>query len=183
MRPGHVWPVVVLPVESVRVDNLAFRRERRAVPRIEAKIQFVVPQLIAEMGVVPVDIAHQFTGIRVNKQLMRVKAVTVFRIVGAIDAIAVQRTGFQVRHIAVPDLMGILRQLQPGDFCFPGRVKQTELHPLRVRGEQREVNALPVIIRTQLLAMTGPNFKRSFLCHFRSPRLFAGKQNQYTSLF
>jgi hypothetical protein len=79
--------------------------------------------------------------------------------------------------------MGILRQLQPGDFRFPGRVKQTELHPLSVSGEQREVDALPVIIRPQLLAMTGPNFKRCILCHFRSPRLFAGKQNQYTSLF
>lgn len=142
-----------------------------------------MPQLIAEMGVVPVDIAHQFTGIRIDKQLMRVKAVTVFRIVGPIDAIAVQRPRFQVRYIAVPDFMGILRQFQPGDFRFSGRVKQTELHTLGVSGEQREVDPFSVIIRSQLLTMTGPNFKRSILCHFRSPRLFAGKQNQYTSLF
>ncbi|SSW81982.1 Uncharacterised protein [Klebsiella pneumoniae] len=183
MRPGDVRPVVVLPVKSVRVDNPAFRRKRRAVAGIKAQIQLVMPQRIAEMGVVPVDVTHQFASVRVDEQLMRVKAMTVFRVVGAVDAIAVQRARLQVRHIAVPDLMGILRQLQPGDFRFPGRVKQTELHSFSVRGEQREVNALPVIIRPQLLAMTGPNFKRCILCHFRSPRLFAGKQNQYTSLF
>ena len=183
MRPGHVWPVVVLPVKGVRVDNPAFRRKRRAVAGIKAQIQLVMPQLIAEMGVVPVDVTHQFASVRVDEQLMRVKAMTIFRVVGAVDAIAVQRARLQVRHIAVPDLMGILRQLQPGDFRFPGRVKQTELHSFSVRGEQREVNALPVIIRPQLLAMAGPNFKRCILCHFRSPRLFAGKQNQYTSLF
>ena len=142
-----------------------------------------MPQRIAEMGLVPVDITHQFAGIGINKQFMRVEAMTVFRVIGAVDAIAVKRTGLQIRHIAVPDFVGIFRKLQPGDFRFPGGVKQTELHPLSVSGEQREVDPLPVIICTQLLAMTGPNFKRCILCHFRSPRLFAGKQNQYTSLF
>ena len=38
MRPGHVWPAVVLPVKGIRVDDLAFRRERRAVTRIKAQI-------------------------------------------------------------------------------------------------------------------------------------------------
>ena len=183
MRPGHVRPFGVLPVKSIRIDDPAFWRERRAVARVKAQIQLVMPQLIAEMGVVPVDITHQFAGVGVDKQLMRVEAMSVFRVVGAMNAITVQRARLQVRHIAVPDLMGIFRQFQPGDFRFPGWVEQTELHPLGVSGEQREVDPFPVIIRPQLLTMTGPNFKRCILCHFRSPRLFAGKQNQYTSLF
>ena len=140
-------------------------------------------QLIAEVGIVPLNFTYQFTGIGVNKQLIGVEAVAVLRIVGAVNAVAIQRPRFQVRHIAVPDLMGIFRQFQTGDFCFSRRIKQTQLHPLSVGGKQGEVHPFPVIICAQLLAMTGPNFKRCILWHFCSPRLFAGKQNQQTSLF
>ena len=134
-------------------------------------------QFVAKMGIIPVDIAHQFTGIGIDEQLMRVKAMPVFRVIRPVDAIAIQRAGLEVGHIAVPDLVGIFRQLQTGDFRFTGGVKQTELHPLGVSRKKREVNPFPVIICAQLLAMTGPYVKRIFLCHFRSPRLFAGKQN------
>ena len=93
MRPWHLRSVVVLPVEGVRIDNLAFGRERRAVASIKTEIPFIMLKLIAKMGVVPVDIAHQFTRVRVDKQLMRVEAVAVFRVIRTIDAIAVQRAG------------------------------------------------------------------------------------------
>ncbi len=49
---------------------------------------------------------------------MRVKAMPVFGSYGP-SAIAIQRAGLEVGHIAVPDLVGIFRQLQTGDFRLP----------------------------------------------------------------
>ena len=183
MRPRDIGSAGVLPVNGIGVDDLTFGRKRRAVSRIKAEIQLIVSQLIAEVGIVPLNVTHQFTGIGVNKQLIGIEAVTVLRIVRAIHTVTIQRPRFQIRHIAVPDLMGIFRQFQAGYFCFSRRIKQTQLYPLRVGGKQSEVHPFPVIICAQLLAMTGPNFKRCILWHFCSPQLFAGKQNQQTSLF
>lgn len=111
---------MVLPVKRIRIDDPAFWGERRAVPRVKAQIQRIMTQFVAKMGIIPVDIAHQFTSIGIDEQLMRVKAMPVFRIIRPVDAIAIQRAGLEVGHIAVPDLVGIFRQLQTGDFRFTG---------------------------------------------------------------
>ncbi|VFS45054.1 Uncharacterised protein [Enterobacter cancerogenus] len=59
----------------------------------------------------------------------------------------------------MPDFVGILWHLKPGDFRFTGRIEQAQFHPLRMGGEEREVHTTAIIISAQLLAMTRPNFK------------------------
>lgn len=107
--PGHRRAMRVLPVEHPRVDDPAFWRIGCAVAGIKAQIEFVMPQFIAKMGGVPDELPGQRPRIRVNQQLMRVKTVPVFRIVRAIHAVAVQCARFQIRHIAVPDFVGVFR--------------------------------------------------------------------------
>ncbi|MNH45173.1 hypothetical protein D3C79_1075500 [compost metagenome] len=77
------------------------------------------------MGIVPAQIAHQIPGIGVNQQLVMIKAMTIFRIVRPVDPIAIQSAGFQIRYIAVPDLVGIFRQLQTGNLGVAARIIQT----------------------------------------------------------
>ncbi len=89
IRPANVGAIFPLPVARIRVDNLAFRRKRRAIAGIKAEVFLLMPQLIAKMGVVPRDIACQLPRVGVDKQFMRIKTMPVFRIVRAVDAITV----------------------------------------------------------------------------------------------
>ena len=66
------------------------------------------------------------------------------RIVGAVDAIAVERAGPRVRQVAVPDLVGVFRQHDAVDLALARGVEQAELDLFGVRREQREVDALAV---------------------------------------
>jgi hypothetical protein len=50
-------------------------------------------------------------GIRIEQQLVGIEAVSGARLVGAMDANAVDRAGVHVRQIAVPDLVGAFGQL------------------------------------------------------------------------
>ncbi len=82
--------------------------------------------------------------IRVEQQLVRVEALALLGLVGAVDAVAVELAGFQSRHVAVPDEVGALAQLQPRDFAPAGLVEEAELDALGMAREEREVDALVV---------------------------------------
>ena len=61
---------------------------------------------VAEMRIVPAQLAEQRLGVGVDQQLVRVEAVAVRRVVGAVHAVAVELARPHVRQIAVPDLVG-----------------------------------------------------------------------------
>src|SRR5262249_52440405 len=91
---------------------------------------------------------------RVEHQLVRVEAVSGARLVGAVYAIPVDRAGPHIRQIAVPDLVGVFRQIDPH---LAGLVEQAELDPRRIGGEQCEIDALAVPGRAQRMRQSFPD--------------------------
>ena len=63
------------------------------------------------------------------------------RLVGAMDAVTVNRARSRIRQIAVPDLVGVLRQHDPLDFALAGGVEEAELDICRMRRKQGEIDA------------------------------------------
>ena len=141
-----------MPVKFIRVDNAAFGRKRRAVTRIKGQIFIIIVQVIGKVGFVPLDVARQLARIGINQQLVRVKPVSVFRIVRAINPVAVQRPRPQAWYLAMPHLMGVLRQRQPGNFLRTALIVQAQLHALGVRGEQGKVHPFTIKVGPQLVA-------------------------------
>ena len=70
------------PVEA-RIDDRAFRHERRAVPLVERQI---VPRfhLIAEERGIPGKLADMRARIRIEQQLVRIEAMSRLRLVRAV---------------------------------------------------------------------------------------------------
>ena len=111
------------------------------------------------MRFIPLHIANQFAGVRVNQQFMRVKTVTIFRVVRPMDAKPIQCAGFQSGNVAVPDFMGVLRQIEPCNLLFAVGSIETQLNALRVGGKEREVDALTIVISTELVIISCRNGK------------------------
>ncbi|CCJ78250.1 hypothetical protein BN135_3314 [Cronobacter muytjensii 530] len=159
MWPDDGRPFLILPVELVRIDNAALRHIRRAVALIKRQVFIFMQQIVGKMRLIPLDISGELARVRVNQQFVRVEAVTVFRIVRPVHAIAIQRARLQARHIAMPYFMRVFRQRQPGDFVFAARIVEAELDALCVRRENREVNPLAVIVRAEGITASRRDFK------------------------
>ncbi len=71
--------------------------------------------------------------IRVQHELVGIEAVAVVGLVGAMDAITINRPRADARYIAVPDLVGKFGQFDPCDLVFPGIVEQAKLDAGRMR--------------------------------------------------
>lgn len=151
-RPGNDRPVLILPVKLVRIDYPALRRVRRAVPLVEGEILVFVKKIIREMRLVPLHLAHQFAGIRIDQQLVRIEPTAIRGIVGAVDTVSVKHVGLEAGHIAVPDLMRVFRKLQPRDLNLAAVLEKAEFDPLSMSREDGEVDAVAVKTRSELKA-------------------------------
>src|SRR5690606_24822505 len=113
-RPRMPRRPVVAPCEG-GVGDRAFRNEWGAVPLVEGQIAVLVADRIAVNRVVPRDAPHQPPGVGIDQKLVRVVAMTLLRLVGAVDAQPVKLPWAQVGKIAVPYLVGIFRK---GDALY-----------------------------------------------------------------
>ena len=82
--------------------------------------------------------------IGVEQQLVVVEAVAFLGRVGAVHAIAVNRAGARLVHVAVPDFVGEFRKFDALEFGGAGVVEQAELDLGGVGAEQGEVDAKTV---------------------------------------
>ena len=71
------------------------------------------------------------------------------------DAVAVEHARLHARQIAVPDFVGIFRQLDPGDLGLAALVIEAEFDPLRMGRKQRKIRTLPIEARAQRMPFTG----------------------------
>ena len=107
---GGLRPALAAPGEG-RIDHAAFRHEGGAVALVEGEVVVGLADRVAEQRGVPVELADELLRIGIEQQLVRVEAVPVRRLVGAVHAIAIDRARPRVRQVAVPDLVGVFGQL------------------------------------------------------------------------
>ncbi|MGY4481780.1 hypothetical protein ACVWWR_000971 [Bradyrhizobium sp. LM3.2] len=142
--PGDVGPdLAAAPVEGL-VDHDALRHAARVVAPVEGEIFTRASGAIGEMRVTPDQPPGKPLGIGVEQQLVGVEAMPLLGLVGAMHAITVELAGRNVVEIAVPDVLGALRQFDALEFAAALRVEQAQLDLLRVGGEQREIGAASV---------------------------------------
>ena len=127
-------------VRLVHVGDDAFRHEGRRVALVEGEVVTRL-HLVAEHGRIPGQVADVDAGVGVEQQLVRIEAVTLLRLVGPVDAEAVELSGLHVREIAVEHLIGIFGKLDPVRLLGAGRVEEAQLDLGGVGREQGEIGA------------------------------------------
>jgi hypothetical protein len=137
--PRDAGAALAAPGEG-RVHHAAFLDEPRAVALVEGQVVARF-QLVAEDLRAPDQVADDGAGIGVEEELVRVEAVAGVRRMRAVHAVAVDRARARIGQVAVPDLVGEFRQLDPVDLRLARIVEEAELHLGGVRGEEREVHA------------------------------------------
>ena len=140
VHPGHVRRPVVAPHER-GVDDDRLRHPARVVAAVEAEVAAMRADAVAVVRVAPAQRSGQRLGVRVDQQLVVVEAVAVRRIVGTVDAIAVERSRPQTRQVAVPHFVGVFGQRVARDLAPAARVEDAQVDALGVRREEREVDA------------------------------------------
>ncbi len=159
-----VGEAVVAPVE-VGVHDDGLGHERRRVER--GDLVRVVPVVAVHRGI-PLDVAVDRLGVRVDQQLRRVAPLPVGGVVGTVDPVSVPLTGLHSGDVRVPHVRVDLMQL---DSLFgAGGVEQAQLHLRRDLGEQREVCAGPVVGRAQRVSLARPDLHEwhlSIICRRR----------------
>ena len=139
LLPRDLGAAVAQPGER-RIDDHAFRHVGRAVPFVERQVVAGL-HLVAEHLGAPNQLTNMPFGIRVEQQLVSVEAVPGLGIPCTVHAVAVNGARPGIGQIAVPDLVGIFRQLDPLQLGTAFLVEQAQLHPGGIGGEQRKVDA------------------------------------------
>src|SRR6267142_1532513 len=124
---------VVAPVE-VRVGDDRARHERSAVGVVADQV--VLPQPVGVDRLIPLRVAFDGAGVRVEEQLRRIAPVTLLGLPGAVDPIAVPLPGPHVGTVPVPDEPGALREVEAA--LVAALVEEAELDSrrhLRKKGE------------------------------------------------
>ena len=81
---------------------------------------------VAEDGRVPVELADMGARVGVEQQLVRIEAMAGLRLVGPVDAKAVEGARADVGDVAVKNLVGELRQFEALDFAFAVRASKMQ---------------------------------------------------------
>ncbi len=150
---GDVRAPVTLPVEE-RVDHDAVRHVR---PGVVVVARVRVAEVVAEQGLVPVDLAAGCLGVGVEEQLVGVAPQPAGRVPRTVDAVAVALPGLHRRQVAVPDEGVHLGELDPLlRELLALAVDEAQLDPLGDLAEQGEVRAAPVEGRAQRVGRSGP---------------------------
>ena len=123
------------------VDDPALRHGAGAVAAVEAEVGLRAADPVAVERVVPAKLAGERAGIGVEEELVGVEAVAGLGRVGAVRAQAVELAGAEVGKVAVPDLVGELRQRDAVGLAPALGVEEAELDPRGMGGEDRDVDA------------------------------------------
>ncbi|MNJ13203.1 hypothetical protein D3C77_74080 [compost metagenome] len=137
--PRHADALVAAPGIG-RVDDLAFGDVGGAVTLIEAEVAIRVANGVAKQCFGPFQAAHQLLGVRVDQQFVGVEAVAMLRLVGAMDAVAVDLSGMSVGEVTVKNFVGVFGQFDAFQFHLAAGVEQAQFDLGGVGREQGEVD-------------------------------------------
>ncbi|MNM73230.1 hypothetical protein D3C81_849500 [compost metagenome] len=166
--PRHRGRSVVAPVEAC-VDHHRLGHALGAVAAVRREVAARALQAVAEQHVGPAHRPAQLARVRVQQQLVRVEAVPVRGIVGAVRAVAVQRAERRVGQVAVPDLVGAFRQRQACQFLAAVLGEQAQVEARGMRREHREVDPQPVPVGAQGVRLAGQQPVREGSGHVVAP--------------
>src|SRR5262249_45409701 len=122
--PRNTWLSRAAPGEG-RVDDAAFEGERRAVPLVKGQIVACF-HFVAEQGRVPSNMTDDLLRIGIEQQLVGIEAVSSSGLVRAVNAIAIECPWPRIGEVAVPDLVGVLRQAEAFDLPLAGAIEQAK---------------------------------------------------------
>jgi hypothetical protein len=80
----------------------------------------------------------------IEQQLIGVETVPGFRLIGPVHPIAVDRASTHVGDVAMPDLIGVLRQFDPFELLLAFVVEEADLYLGGMGGEESKVRALSI---------------------------------------
>ena len=138
------------PVEE-RVDHDAEHHVRGGVVVVD---RARIAELVREQRRIPIDLADGRLGVRVEQQLVRVRPLTLGRLVPPVHSIAVALPWLDLGQVAMPhESVDVLQLDARLDSIL---VEETQLHTLRRLAEQREVRAAAVERRSERVCRSGP---------------------------
>jgi len=153
-RPRHVGRAIIAPIERV-VGHHGLGHAGGAVAPVERQIGARRLRAIAVQCIGPVQTPDEPGCIGIEQQLVWIEAMTALRVVWTVGAIAVDRAGFGIWQIAVPDLIGVFGHGETRDFAPAGRIEQAQIDPLGMGGEDREICSEAVPCGTQRIRLAG----------------------------
>ena len=140
------------PVE-VRVDDDGLRHVRRRV----VVVALLGLEVVAEDRLVPVDLAVDGLGVRVEEQLVRVAAQALGGVVRAVHAEAVALAGVDAGQEGVPDVAVHLGE--PDALLVAVVVEEAQLDLLGHLAEDREIRAGAVVRGPEGVGAAGPDLR------------------------
>ena len=124
-----------------RRAHLGIASESSVVVELEVGVLVVRGRDVGvDVGLVPLDAALDRLRVRVEQQLVRVEAVPVVGLVGAVDAVAVALAGADARQVAVPVVRGALGDL---DALLARRPRRTGTARRARRSRRRGRSSCP----------------------------------------
>jgi hypothetical protein len=105
-----------------RIDHHAFHHAGGAVAAIERQIGILVADAIAEVRIAPAQVLNLFR-VRVEQKLVRIKAMSVRRIIRPVHAIPIKQPGPSFGKVAMPNLIGMLRHGDFPELAPPGGIE------------------------------------------------------------
>ena len=153
--PGNVGTYLApSPVEGL-VDDYRLRHAARVVAPVEREVLARAAGAIGEMRIAPYQASGKPPGIGIEQQLVGVEAVAVLRLIGSVNAIAIELPGRYVVEVAVPDIFAALGQFDAFEFAAALIVEQAELDLFRIGGKQREIGSPAVPACTEARGRSG----------------------------
>jgi hypothetical protein len=98
---------------------------------------------------VPADAPLDVARIGVEQELGRIEAVSMRRVPGSVDPVAVELTRKDAAQVAVPDVIGTARQADATGLVPLAGIEQAEIDGGRVLRKQGEIDAAPVEMRAK----------------------------------
>src|SRR5262245_55395232 len=92
------------------------------------------------------ELPRELLGIGIEEKLVGIEAMALIGLIGTVDAIAVELPRPHLIEMHMADILRALRHDHACALAGAGRVEQTELDLLGMRGEQRKVRS-PAIDR------------------------------------
>ena len=123
----------------------------RIVLGVKRQILLGVAASISKVCIIPLKFTDQLARIGIKQQFVMIESMPRLGVIRPVDPISIDRAGFNSRQIAVPDIMGLIRQHIAARFDLTFGIEQAQFHRFSMGGKQSEINTLAVPVSPQIV--------------------------------